>query len=304
MEKLNYGTVDLENPTTKQPFVRCNASVPQISDKDYRLTITCQGKEHKWSMYELKRFQKRNLTVCLECAGNSRKFLSYAKTENQWDNTAISNCYYSGMYLREILGSIPLESEEIHFKSYDGEFERSIPAETYYEIPILLAWEMNMRPLSPENGFPLRLIVPGWYGMAAVKWLKSIEVSGSKLEGTYQTKKYNYINKEKTPVTFMKPKSIITQINPQNPLTIKGYAWSGKPIIKVEVSLNNQWFETQLESHGEYGWLSWKFAQHVEPGTYKISSRAYDKTGCQPEKSEYNLYGYGNNHIQSCTINL
>jgi DMSO/TMAO reductase YedYZ molybdopterin-dependent catalytic subunit len=297
---INTPSEDVTTLYTKKPFVRCNHPIPEI--KDWSLMVEdLNGKSSSWSIYALKRFKKRALTVCLECAGNSRKYLPYPTEGLQWNNCAVSNEIYFGAYLSDLHLNLN-GAKEVIFVGCDEEFKRSLPVEVINNTPILLAYEMNGYGLSMEHGAPLRLIVPGWYSMASVKWLNRIIISKESLKSKYQTDKYVYIYEDgsREPVTLMKPKSMITQINPQTN-TIRGKAWTGNPPIeKVEVSIDGKWHNSTItETSGTYGWVIWeKRFTELSVGQHRVCSRAWDKKGCQPDKFEYNALGYGNNAVQ------
>jgi len=295
----NYGADDLGPTLTKQSYVRCNGQIPSIP-KDYALVVQ-EEKEAKWDIYSLMRFGAKHVTVCMECAGNSRQSLPYEVEGLQWDNRAVSNVCWGGIYLRDILHKIPKDAKEIVFTSFDKEFTRSLPIEVIYERPVMLAWLMNYRNLPIEQGAPLRLIVPGWYGMASVKWLEKIYFTKA-FEGKYQTEKYTYKDKEgnKVPVTVSLPKSLITSISTQNPIVIKGKAWSGYKVEKVEVRIDGVWVDAEITaSSGDYGWVTWE-KKMILKGMHELASRATDAKGItQPDIFSYNFYGYGNNAVQT-----
>lgn len=297
---LNTPSEDVTTLITKKPFVRCNHPIPEV--KDWELTIqSLDGRITTWSIYALKRFKNSQVVTCLECAGNSRKYLPYLTDGVQWNNCAVSNGSYSGVLLSDLYLKLD-NAKEVIFVGYDEDFKRSLPIRVLRERPVLLAYNMNGCALTKEHGSPLRLVVPGWYGMASVKWLKKIIVSAEPLKSKYQTEKYTYIydNDGKEAVTTMKPKSIITQINPQTN-TIRGKAWTGMPpLVKVEVSIDGKWHIADIiEKCGLYGWVIWeKRFTELSPGQHRVCSRAWDEMGCQPDKIVYNVLGYGNNAIQ------
>lgn len=302
MDDYNYPSGNLEHIVTKKPYVRCNAGIPKIP-KGHQVTI-CKA---TWDDRSLMRFKNHHATVCMECAGNSRSSLPY-KTEGLcWENGAVANFVWNGTLLRDLIHFIPPGTSEIVFTSLDKEFTRSLPVSAMYETEIMVARGLNGERIPIEHGGPFRLVVPGYYGMASVKWLDNIYLASDPFEGKYQTDKYNYINGDsKLPCTYMFPKSLITSVGFQNPVTIKGKAWSGYPIEKVEMCLDGTWLPTTIVSTtGKYGWVSWEFTATLAKGKHKIASCAYDAKGRkQPEHPPYNLYGYGNNAIQEIEFKL
>ncbi len=302
---MNYSAKSLESIITHPHYVRCNGQIPNL-DNDHFVTITDAKGTKKWDMFSLRRFPIKTFCVCMECAGNSRNKLPYTTEGLQWDNKAVSNAPWGGVLLNDVIYKVPPDAQEFVFTSKDEEFSRSLPVSVLKEKPILLAYQMHYQNLKPEYGAPIRLIVPGWYGMASVKWLDQIYFVNKPFEGKYQTEKYTYKDKDKKiPVTVMVPKSLITSVEVQNPIVIKGKAWSGHPIEKVEVGIEGDWVEAEIVGRtGEYGWVTWQ-KHMVLNGKYKISSRATDKSGAtQPDEFSYNEYGYGNNAIQYLEITV
>jgi sulfane dehydrogenase subunit SoxC len=305
-ELKNYGSKDWESPT-HFPYVRCNTPIPRVP-ANAKINL----KYGAWSIWHgldgLNQFPQHQEMVCMECAGNSRKSLHYEVPGLKWDNRAVSNIIWSGPLLRDVINPNFMEkgTSEIVFTSHDKLFTRSLPIEEIYKRPVMIATKMNNRPLMPEHGYPTRLIVPGWYGMASVKWLKEIALVKESFEGEYQTEKYTYkVDDTKVPVTVLRPKSIITSIGVQTPVVVKGKAWSGCQIDRVEVSDGREWKEAKLTKLGEYGWVGFECEFDLEMGKYRISSRATDKDNhTQPETNSYNFYGYGNNAIQSIEITI
>src|SRR5579864_3385561 len=140
--------------------------------------------------FELKdfsRLSRKRLVVTLECAGNGRSRLDPKVGGEQWDLGAVSTAEWSGTPLRDVLGRtrVAAGAVEVAFKGADG-FARSLPIETALHPDTLLVTAMNGGPLPSEHGGPLRLLVPGWYGMASVKWLTRIEVRTQPFRGHFQ----------------------------------------------------------------------------------------------------------------------
>src|SRR2546430_5471503 len=142
--------------------------------------------------------------VTLECAGNGRSLLSPRVNGEQWNLGAVSTAEWTGVPLAEVLdrAGVRTGAREIVFKGADGgslaahprqtRFERSLQLDRAREPDVLLAYAMNGEPLPVQHGFPLRLIVPGWYAVASVKWLTDIELIDRPFAGQYQAEKYWY----------------------------------------------------------------------------------------------------------------
>jgi DMSO/TMAO reductase YedYZ molybdopterin-dependent catalytic subunit len=176
---------------------------------------------------------------------------------------------------------------------------------------ILIAYEMNGRPLPPDHGAPFRLIVPHWYAVASVKWLKRLKVLTEPFTGEFQTGHYMYQwpDRPQEPVTLMRVRARITEPAPGatiglGPCTVRGKAWSGQgPITRVDVSLTGEgdWQPAQLEpSRSGYHWQDWSFTWDTPGiGRHTLRARATDAAGnVQPEVPPWNRLGYGNNAIE------
>jgi DMSO/TMAO reductase YedYZ molybdopterin-dependent catalytic subunit len=180
---------------------------------------------------------------------------------------------------------------------------------------------MNGAPLPPQHGFPLRLVVPGWYGMQNVKWLTRITLLEEPFEGYQNAVGYRLYDADGNPgepVTRMLPRSLTLppgvpdfltreRVLEPGPVTLQGRAWSGLgPIERVEVSTDagDSFADAQLEEPlGEAAWVGWHFDWVAEPGSYVLSSRATDAAGhVQPLQPAWNLKGYANNAVERIAV--
>jgi DMSO/TMAO reductase YedYZ molybdopterin-dependent catalytic subunit len=203
---------------------------------------------------------------------------------------------------------------ELVFTGADGgRYKRSLPREAALDPSVLLAWEMNGEPIPPQFGGPLRLVVPGWYGMASVKWLARIEAAETPFEGEYQTRKYVYAPGD--PVTRMRPKAMFSEVprivRAGRPMLIAGMAWSGAAIARVEVAINagdgsaGDWCEARLVGPAlPHAWRRFEVRwTPPHPGPYRVRCRAFDAGGeGQPETPVWNELGYGANGIEGLQI--
>jgi DMSO/TMAO reductase YedYZ molybdopterin-dependent catalytic subunit len=195
--------------------------------------------------------------VTLECAGNGRSMLSPATEGEQWTLGAVSTAEWTGVPLIEVLNRAGIGSgaREVLFRGADHGgttyFERSLTLEAVRDSHPLLAYAMNGKPLPDRHGYPLRVIVPGWYGMASVKWLAAIELMENAFAGYFQTDKYVYEWERngrvvREPVTITRVRAVITEPGADEELgagnmAIRGVAWSGAaPIACVEVSTGHR----------------------------------------------------------------
>ena len=213
------------------------------------------------------------------------------------------------------------EEEDGAVFATDLPYSRSLPLATALHHDTLLAYEMNGEPLTTGHGFPLRLVVPSWYGMASVKWLTHIQIADEPYEGFFQKLRYVFINEgvesnpERKPVTTLKVKSLITnprhgEVIQRGPFTIGGFAWSGDgDLSKVEVSTDGgrSWQEASLvgEPNPNF-WRQWELPWTAsEPGHFIFMARATDSEGnCQPRSAPWNFRGYANNSIHTLAVEV
>jgi len=200
-------------------------------------------------------------------------------------------------------------------------YERSLPVGEALREEVLLAWAINGVPLPPQHGFPLRVVVPGWYGMTHVKWLRSIELVPEPFQGWQQGVAYYMRAAEEeqgAPVTRMLPRSLLVppgipdfftreRFLAAGPCGIVGRAWSGWGAIeRVEVSVDGgrSWADAALdEPISELAWRGWSYEWDAEPGEHELSCRATDAAGkTQPAAPEWNLDGYCNNAVQRVRV--
>ena len=204
------------------------------------------------------------------------------------------------------------------------QYERALTPEQALADDVVLAYAMNGRPLLPQHGFPLRLVVPGWYGMTNVKWLSRITVLNRAFEGYQQAPAYRLRQASDElgdPVTTMAPRSLMVPPGIPNfsnrerfldpgPVTLTGRAWSGRGSIeRVEVSVDggHTWADAQIgEQVGPHAWRGWSFEWiPAAAGVYELCCRATDSAGnTQPLEPPWNLGGYANNEVQRVPVTV
>lgn len=312
-------------------YVRNHFGVPRLEAETWRLAVDGAVENSlDLSLEDLKGLPRRMLTVTLECAGNGRTMISPVPAGTPWCFGAVSTATFTGTPLRTILDKAKLhpEAKEILFVGADqGEvepgrmvrFARSLSCEIACHPDTLLAWAMNDEPLTPDHGFPLRLVVPKWYGVASVKWLERITAMSGPFNGYYQTERYVYLGErgtsEATPVTVMRVRSIIGRpldgANlPLAPLEVAGTAWSGAgQIVRVEVSADEgrSWTEAELRKPpSPYAATPWRFSWTPPArGDYTLIARATDSVGnSQPLSPPYDKYGYGCNVVHRIQVTV
>ena len=285
-----------------------------------------------FSLQDIYSLPAKSVKVVLECAGNKRELFEPKVFGEQWGKGAMSQGIWKGVPLRTLLQYTGLmdTAREIVFEGYDHgqrpdssrifSFSRSLPLEKALDPDTIIAYKYNDQPLPFKHGYPLRLIVPGWYAMASVKWLKKMTVIDDAFKGPFQAVDYVYYPKKennhgKFPVTTMNVNSTI-----QYPLDrqllrtgiheMKGIAWTGKGrITKVEISLDGgqTWHLCRNTSSSEKNsWVSWGYQWEVrEKGEYTLQSRATDSQGnMQPIEPFWNRKGYGYNAIDSIIVKV
>ncbi len=315
-------------------YVRNHFPYPQIDLASWSLSVGGQASKQLTFNYEqLQKMPQIEKHVTFECAGNKRSFLNPATAGEQYGIGAVGNAKWTGVSLAYLVDQAGVNAgvKELVFTGADsgqrpdmaGEFhyQRSLPFQKDLLSECLLALKMNDQPLPYKHGAPVRLVVPGWYAMANVKWLTGITASVEPFRGPFQAVDYVLLEREDdyqsaVPVTEMKVNSVITwpskgEVLKAGVYTIKGLAWSGKgKIAKVSVSTDDgtNWAEATLTSpeHRQYTWTFWQYSWSVSsPGHYSIMAKAEDSAGNQqPRVSPWNVKGYGNNMMHQVVVSI
>jgi DMSO/TMAO reductase YedYZ molybdopterin-dependent catalytic subunit len=304
---------------TRLFFVRNHFDTPALDAVTWRLTVEgCVERPITLTLDELSALPQRSVLGTVECAGNGRSFLSQVVAGVQWGAGAIAHAEWTGVPLHLVLERAGVKStaREVVFEGADSgtepdhpdlmHFARSLPLDKALHGDTLLALEMNGEPLELNHGFPVRLLVPGWYGVASVKWLTRINVVEHAFVGYFQTTKYTVKRRtesgtETVPVQAMAVKSAIVRPRPNESLQpgtqrVFGIAWAGEDQVeRVEVSTNGgqSWDQAELLGpHAPYSWTLWEYAWPVnQPGRYELLSRATSNRG-ETQPLEHNpLHG-------------
>lgn len=289
--------------------------------EDWRLTVG----ERQFTLEELRSREAVTMPVTFECAGNGRALLGGERAQSQpWLTEAIGTAEWTGTPLAPLLHDAGLaDAPELVFTGADRgyqagvehAYERSLPRDVALDGDCLLAYAMNGAPLPAQHGRPLRLVVPGWYGMTNVKWLVRIAASNGPFDGWQQVEAYT-IGDE--PVQRMLPRSLmvppgipdfLTRERYAEPgrQTVTGRAWSGHgEITRVEVGVDGDWHDAELEEPlGEHAWRGWSFAWDARPGDHELCCRATDSAGnTQPLSGAWNHGGYCNNAVQRVRVKV
>jgi DMSO/TMAO reductase YedYZ molybdopterin-dependent catalytic subunit len=312
-------------------YLLIHYDVPVVEPETWRLTVRGE-RELVLGLEELRARPAAEVTVTMECAGNGRAKLDPRPVSQPWLLEAVGTARWRGTPLRPLLeeagigGAVEvlctgldlgIEAEE------EQAFQRSLPLEEALRDEVLLAYEMNGAPLPPQHGFPLRLVVPGWYGMTNVKWLERIELVDTPFAGYQNSWSYRLRqaeDEEGVPLDRMQPRSLMVPPGIPEFMTrdrtvaagevlLEGRAWSGHaPVDRVEVSTDGgeTWDAAELEPAGEpWAWRGWSFRWNAEPGEHVLCCRARDEAGNeQPHEPPWNLGGYANNAVQAVRVTV
>lgn len=313
-------------------YLLVHFDIPWVDPAAWRLRVGGNVRNQlSLSLDDLRRRPSRKLAVTFECAGNGRAHLSPRPISQPWLNEAVSTAEWTGTPLGPLLEEAGLAPETVELvftgadhgveKGYEHDYGRSLSVQEAKRPDVLLAYEMNGRPLEPQHGFPLRLVVPGWYGMTQVKWLSRIEAVTTPFEGYQQRVAYLYrrdADDPGEPVTRIQPRALLLPPGFPDFLTrrrtldagrvvIHGRAWSGHaPISRVEFGVDGRWADAALgEAAGQFAWRGWTAEWDAKPGEHVLSCRATDAAGnCQPTKAAWNLQGMGNNLVQEVAVTV
>jgi DMSO/TMAO reductase YedYZ molybdopterin-dependent catalytic subunit len=272
--------------------------------------------------------------VLLECAGNGRARLEPRPVSQPWLVEAVGTAEWTGTPLAPLLdeAGISPDAVDVVFTGADHGLERGVEQDYARGLPlaearrpeILLVWAMNGAPLPPQHGAPLRLLVPGWYGMAHVKWLTRIEVLAEPFTGYQNATAYRLkvdAGDPGEPVTRIRPRALLSppgfpdfmtreRFVHAGPVSLSGRAWSGRaPLTRVEVSTDGgqSWDDAVLapaDPAAPFAWRAWSYAWTARPGRSELLARATDEQGPQPVEQEWNRQGMANNLVQRVPVTV
>ena len=279
---------------------------------------------------QLRSMPSRTVMALAECTGNSRKYLSPETIGAQWGDGLVSAAEWTGVPMGAALrlAGIGNGAHQVVVEGTDSgtaepehvaaTFAKGLPLDKALHPDTLLAWAMNGELLDHLHGAPIRLIVPGWFGVWWVKWVSRIEVIDRPFEGFWQSERYTYQcpdDEERPLVTTQHVKSLIcrpaegTEVSRGRQL-ISGRAWSGRGnITRVEVSTDggSSWRSAALSApESAWMWTRWEYEwEPTEKGEASLMARATDATGeVQPERIRWNRHGYGNNAIRARNVTV
>jgi sulfane dehydrogenase subunit SoxC len=307
-------------------YLLIHYDIPAVDPNTFQLVIDgAIERPLTLSLDDLRARERVDRPITFECAGNGRALLEPRPVSQPWLTEAVGTAEWGGTPLAPLLDEVgpSPEAVELLFSALDRGIEGGEPQTYERSLPIgeardaLLAYDMNGAPLPPQHGFPLRLVVPGWYGMQNVKWLTRITVLEEPFTGFQNSVAYRMYDEDGEPgepVTRMLPRSLMvppgvpdfmtrTRHVEPGPTTLMGRAWSGHGSIEqVEVSTDGgATFEAAVldPALGPNAWRGWTFDWNADPGEHVLSSRATDSAGnTQPLDPPWNLKGYANNAVE------
>ncbi len=303
---------------TDRFFMRSNGPIPIIEPDGFRLTV--QGAVERplsLTLADLDAMPQRELTAFLECAGNSRTRYEPLPEGTPWRNDAVGTATWAGVPLAYVLDLAGAQPETVDLVAQGGDMpsmQRGLPLAVARDPDTLLVMRMNGAPLLAAHGFPLRLFVPGWAGIASTKWLTRLTLLDRPFAGFWNADNYVFwseAGEPLRPVREMPPKAVLAtpcdgQTFTAGVVPIVGFAWSGFGAVRaVEVSVDGgeTWREAELEPTDRLGWTRFRHTWTVAPGSHRIAARATDERGLrQPWRPPWNAKGYQFNGIQVVSV--
>lgn len=313
-------------------YLLVHYDIPLIDAADWRLRVTGQvERELSLDLSALRAMPRRTVRVTMECAGNGRARLNPRPVSQPWLNEAIGTADWTGTPLAGVLAEAGVLSGavDVSFTGADHGIERGVEQDYVRGLgladaladEVLLVDEMNGEPLPPQHGAPLRLVVPGWYGMAHVKWLQQISVLDRPFDGFQNETAYRLKTGDERgdPVTRIRPRALMVppgfpdfmsrvRVVDAGRVLLRGRAWSGTAsIARVEVSTDggSTWQDAELDdAAGRWAWRGWRYSWNADTaGITELCCRATDELGNrQPVDQPWNRQGMANNMIQRVPV--
>ena len=314
-------------------YLLVHYDIPFIDASSWRLRIGGSvARPLTLDLAGLRAMPQRTVRVTMECAGNGRARLDPRPVSQPWLVEAVGTAEWTGVPLREVLAVAQVDPAAVDVvftgadhgveRGVEQDYQRSLTVAEAGADEVLLAYAMNGAPLAPQHGYPVRLIAPGWYGMAHVKWLVGIEVIAEPLTGFQQAVAYRMRQDAGEPgeaVTRIAPRALVippgfpdfmsrTRIVRPGPVLLEGRAWSGRsPVTGVEVSADagRTWTAAALDPPDghRWAWRRWQWSWTATPGSHVLTARAVDAAGgIQPTGQVWNRGGFANNAAQQVPV--
>jgi sulfite dehydrogenase len=321
-------------------FVRYHlAGIPEMDAlRNWSLKIEgdAAGSTAQLTMADLRSFPSVEMVAVCQCSGNRRGLFSPHVPGVEWGVGAMGNARWRGARMRDVLAraNVKPSAVELWLSGADGpllpvtpDFAKSIPIDRALDENTIIAYEMNGQPLPHLNGFPARVIVPGWTGTYWMKHVNGLQVSSKPLDNFWMQKAYRVPrgmfpvdkpfttqdNDQTSPITEIVVNSLVTNLNDgarvsAGGFTVQGIAWdSGHGIKTVETSTDAgaTWQAAQLgQDLGRFAFRPWTMPLQAKPGPVTVMVRATNNAGTmQPAKLSFNPAGYNDNVLQSLTLN-
>jgi DMSO/TMAO reductase YedYZ molybdopterin-dependent catalytic subunit len=316
-------------------YLLTHYDIPGVEASSWRLEITgLVERPLSLSLDDLQARDAVEVAVTMECAGNGRALVEPHVVSQPWILEAVGTARWRGVPVAAVLADAGVREGALEAvftgldRGVEGEeeqaYERSLPVEELLEGEALLAYEVNGVPLPPQHGFPLRLVVPGWYGMTSVKWLSRVTLVDEPFDGYQMRHSYRLRHEEDEPgeqITRIAPRSLMvppgipeflsrSRVVPAGPCEVAGRAWSGAAeIVGVEVSTDGgaSWAPAELgpATLGPRAWRSWSFTWDAVAGEHELCCRARDASGQeQPLEPSWNVGAYMNNAVQRVAVTV
>jgi len=323
--------IDLRTVGAKTPpletFIVSHYGNPTVDAASWRLAVDGgAGKPLTLSLDDLKKRPRVELTTMFECGGNQERIQNRMISTATWTGCSLKALLQEARPNRDVLEAIFWGSdtgeETIRNAKYTMRFARSMALQDALDAGAILAYEVEGQPLPVVHGFPVRLVVPGWYGVANVKWLRRIELSPRRFMGRFMGRDYVTIMERtvgetteftETSVTRMLTKSAIAKVlkpaSGAGPFTVMGAAWTdGTPLQRVDVQVDGgAWQPARLEpNRNPYAWTFFTFdVPTLTPGSHTIASRATDRNGgTQPADLNAKKSNWENNAVWTRRIKV
>jgi DMSO/TMAO reductase YedYZ molybdopterin-dependent catalytic subunit len=316
-------------------YLLTHFDIPPVDAATWGLRVDGSvGRTVSLSLDDLRAMPATTRVVTMECAGNGRALVDPRPSSQPWLLEAVGTGEWTGVELHHVLALVGVRESAIEFvltgadRGVDGgieqAYQRSLTLEEVASTGVLLAYELNGAPLPPQHGFPLRAVVPRWYGMSNVKWLTSITAVDEPFTGYQQQHSYRLRQEDQDvgePIRRILPRSLMvppgipeflsrSRLVTAGQCPIVGRAWSGfASITAVDVSIDGgaTWAPAELDGQqaDEASWVGWRFNWQAHPGDHELCCRATDGHGnTQPDLPEWNCGGYLNNSIQRVAVNV
>ena len=336
--ETEVSALDTPITPTDRHFIRNHFDVPEVDAAAHRLSIEgLVERPARYRIAELEAMPQRTIVVTMECAGNGRTSLYPPARGVRWGDGAVGTAEWTGVPLAALLRRARPDRSvrELVLEGADSGHEPEVAERVAYAMSLpkakalapetLIALRMNGEPLRPEHGAPVRAIVPGYYGMAAVKWLRTVRAVAEPFDGFFRSRAYTFVPEGHPPdvpgrpVLGLRVKSLITEpaagtTVPPGPLRVRGVAWTGAGrVTEVEVrcaggdrgGVPGSWVPAKLgPSLGPFAWRRWEATVELPgPGHRLLRARARDSEGNdQPLRADWNLRGVENHAVHVVPI--